>query len=301
MVERLKDAINKARERRETGAAAPPPPQVPPSDAERGPGDELRDAMLAAVSKAPATSSTALQKQSALAEDWAALTELTLNTARLDLHRIVSYRKSHPAHVGFDMLRTRILNVLRTNGWTRLAITSATKGCGKTMVSLNLALSLGHQADMRSMFFDMDLRSPSAAKYLDVHERFSMESFLNGVVEAPAFLRRAGTNLALGLNTAVVPSPAEMLHHARTKDILSATLNRYRPNVAIFDLPPVLVSDDVLAFLPHGDCVLMGAASGQTTPKEIREAEQVLGNQTNFLGVMLNKSKEKTGHGYYYS
>lgn len=62
----------------------------------------------------------------------------------------------------------------------------------------------------------------------------------------------------------------------------------------------MLVSDDVMAFLPHVDCVLMVAAAGKTKPKELREAERLLADQTNFLGVMLNKSKEKTSQGYYY-
>ena len=296
MVERLKDAINKARERRETGAPVAPPPPV---TGDSQPADELRDAMLAAVSKGPGVAS-ASKRHLDVEAAWAALPQLTLNPARLDQNRIVSYRKSHPAHVGFDMLRTRILNVMRTNGWNRLAITSPTKHCGKSMVGLNLALSLGHQNDLRSMFFDMDMRSPSAAKYLDIREKISIADFLQGTVEPSSFLRCAGPNLAFGLNNTAVAAPAELLHHERTKEVLKSTLARYQPNVVVYDLPPVLVSDDVMAFLPHVDCVMMVVAAGRTTPKEIREAEQALGDQTNFLGVMLNKSKEKTGHGYYY-
>lgn len=50
------------------------------------------------------------------------------------------------------------------------------------MVGLNLALSLGHQNDLRSMFFDMDMRSPSAAKYLDVWEQIAMSDYLQGTI-----------------------------------------------------------------------------------------------------------------------
>ena len=130
MVERLKDAIIKARERREVGASAPVTPP-PPAGGSSQPADELRDAMLAAVSRGPGAATGAARRMP-VDEEWASLPQLTLNPARLDQHRIVSYRKSHPAHLGFDMLRTRLLNVLRTNGWNRLAITSPTKNCGKT-------------------------------------------------------------------------------------------------------------------------------------------------------------------------
>lgn len=302
MVERLKDAINKARERREASAGAPVAPPPPVGDDNQA-ANELRDAMLAAVSKgpggAPASSS---QRRVPVDEEWASLQQLTLTPSRLDHNRLVSHNKTHPAHLGFDMLRTRVLNIMRTNGWNRLAISSPTAHCGKSVVSLNLALSLGHQNDLRSMLFDMDLRSPSAAAYLDVHEHLSMADFLRGSVDPGEYLRRAGPNLAFGLNTDRTTAPAELLHNERTKQVIDSTLTRYRPNVVIFDLPPVLVSDDVLAFLPHVDCLLMVAATGITTPKEVRESEAIVADQTNFLGVMLNKSKEKTSHGYgYYS
>lgn len=303
MVERLKDAINKARERREAAVAAPVAPPPPVGDTNQ-PADELRDAMLAAVSKGPgkpgATAAAAPQRRVPVDEEWSNLQQLTLTPSRLDQNRLVSYKKSNPAHLGFDMLRTRVLNIMRTNGWNRLAITSPTKHCGKSVVSLNLALSLGHQNDLRSMFFDMDLRSPSAAGCLDVREDLSMVKFLQGDVDPADYLRRAGPNLAFGLNTDAAPAPAELLHNEHTKRVIDSTVTRYRPNVVIFDLPPVLVTDDVLAFLPHVDCLLMVAATGVTTPKEIRESEAIVADQTNFLGVMLNKSKEKTTHGYYH-
>ena len=298
MSQALKDAINKARAQREAGVSAPvtPPPPVGESNQ---PADELRDAMLAAVSKSPGTPATQAHQRVPLDEEWNKLQQLTLSPAKLNQHRLVSYNKSHPAHLGFDMLRTRLLNIMRTNGWNQLAITSPTKHCGKSVVSLNLALSLGHQNDLRSMYFDMDLRSPAAAINLDVRERLSVADWLEGSADPSDYLRRASPNLAFGLNSEPVPAPAELLHHENTKRSIDSTLNRYRPNVVIFDLPPVLVSDDVLAFLPHVDCLLMVVATGITTPKQIREAEAVVADQTNFLGVMLNKSKEKTNHGYY--
>ncbi len=297
MVERLKDAINKARERRESSVGAPVTPPPPVGDDDRS-ASELRNAMVAAVAKGPGAHS-ASQRRAPLDEEWSALQQLTLTPKRLDHNRIVSYRKIHPAHLSFDMLRTRILNMMRTNGWNRLAITSPTKNCGKSVVSLNLALSLGHQNDLRSMFFDMDLRSPTAAHYLDVREGLSCAEYLQGNLDPSDYLRRVGLNLAFGLNNQAVSTPAELLHHERTKQVIDATLNRYRPNVVIFDLPPVLVSDDVMAFLPLVDCLLMVTATGITTPKEIRESEAIVADQTNFLGVMLNKSKEKHSHGYY--
>lgn len=174
MVERLKDAINKARETRERAVEQPPPPPVDRPQIAK-PENELRDAMLAAVTRGP--SAPQARQRTPVAEAWQALEEIQLNPTKLDKNRIISHKKSNPAHLSFDMLRTRILNMLRKHGWSRLAITSPTKGCGKSTVAVNLALSLGHQNDMRSMLFDVDMRAPSLAKYMDVRERLAMADF----------------------------------------------------------------------------------------------------------------------------
>ncbi len=74
----------------------------------------------------------------------------------------------------------------------------------------------------------------------------------------------------------------------------------YRPDAVIYDLPPLLVSDDAIGFLPQVDCVLLVAAAGQTTPTEIDECERLLGETTNFLGVLLNKCEVKNSDAYQY-
>src|SRR5262245_37457433 len=73
---------------------------------------------------------------------WSRLTRVELDDNRLARNRIVTTTRANRAHFAFDMLRTRVLQSLRQNKWTSIAITSPTSGCGKTVVSLNLAFSL---------------------------------------------------------------------------------------------------------------------------------------------------------------
>ena len=120
MVERLKKAIDKARAHREQVLAGAVPPAVNPEERPRGPVEAT----------APADPSP-----------WAALEEVTLDVAHLKRRRVVSYQKNDPAHVVFDVLRTRLLKVFKDNSWSRIAITSPTRGCGKTFVAANLALN----------------------------------------------------------------------------------------------------------------------------------------------------------------
>ena len=54
----------------------------------------------------------------------------------------------------------------------------------------------------------------------------------------------------------------------------------------LYDLPPMLQSDDVMAFLPHLDCVLLIAAAERSRLDEVDKCEQELSEQTQVLGVV---------------
>src|SRR5262245_24258111 len=86
---------------------------------------------------------------------WSRLAPFELDAGRLAKNRIVTTTRANRAHFAFDMLRTRVLQSLRQNKWTSVAITSPTAGCGKTVVSINLAFSLSNQKDSRTILADL--------------------------------------------------------------------------------------------------------------------------------------------------
>ena len=70
--------------------------------------------------------------------------------------------------------------------------------------------------------------------------------------------------------------------------ILTDTL---RPDVVIYDMPPALSSDDVIAFRAHFDAVLLVVGGGLTTDAEVKDVERRLGEQTPLLGMVLNRAE----------
>src|ERR1700722_17013008 len=68
--------------------------------------------------------------------------EVELDVAHLQSRRIVSYDGMDPRSRPFDMLRTEILQTMNQRGWKSLAVTSPTPSCGKTLIAVNLALSM---------------------------------------------------------------------------------------------------------------------------------------------------------------
>jgi protein-tyrosine kinase len=67
-------------------------------------------------------------------------------------------------------------------------------------------------------------------------------------------------------------NPAELLSAARTADMIDEIEAQLRPDVVLFDLSPVLVSDDAIAFLDQVDCALMVAAAEESTVPRSRNA-----------------------------
>lgn len=295
MVERLKAAVEKARAEREKAlagagapAAAPAPPASSPRAAAAG-GAQPRGARAA-----PASDADAL---------WAALEPFEPDPRHLEQHRIVTFDKSSPAYVAFDVLRTRILRVFRKHGWTRLGITSPTKGCGKTFVATNLALSFARDPNLRVMLMDLDLRLPALAKTLGVRRAEPARWFLDGDVPPEKYLRRIGDNMAIGLNGERIRDAAETIMHPRTGEVLADMTARYAPDIVVYDLPPMLSCDDVIGFLPQVDCMLLVASGDRTRPDSVTECERQLSDQTHLLGVLLNRAEddETIKYGYYYS
>jgi protein-tyrosine kinase len=231
---------------------------------------------------------------------WGELAAFEPDPRVMERHRIVTFADVDPAHSTFDMLRTRILRAMRQNGWRSMGVTSPTSDCGKTTVTLNLAFSFAHQPDLRTVLVDLDLRRPSVATQLGLTQPQSMAGLLHGSRSVAESFVRYGDVLAIGTNAVPVRDSAGILLGAATAEGVATLQSTLLPDVILYDLPPMLMSDDVMAFLPHLDCVLLVAAAGTTRLDEVDKCEQDLAEQTNVLGVVLNKCRYMgEDYGYY--
>ena len=64
-----------------------------------------------------------------------------------------------------------------------------------------------------------------------------------------------------------------------------------RPDVVLYDLPPVLECDDLSAFLAQIDGVLLVADGTQTMAGQIAASERLFEGPTRSLGVILNRAR----------
>lgn len=211
-------------------------------------------------------------------------------------HLIVSHRED-PVGLLYDQLRTRLLQAMQERGWTRVAVASPTRGCGSSTVAANLALALARRPSGRTVLVDLDLRTPSLARLFGVEAPGPLRDVLSGAQPMEAHFLRLGRTLALGLNSRAEPDPAELMQEPSTAQALDAMLEDLSPDVAIYDLPPVLEADDVLAILPEVDGVLLVADGTRTTAAQVRECERFFKDRTHLLGVILNRAEDSPASG----
>lgn len=238
---------------------------------------------------------------SGLDEAWAALPVFTPDAEKLIRARVMTLSGGQAA-APFDVMRTKVLQTMRANNWRRLAITSPTPACGKSTIALNLGFSFARQPDIRTIIAELDLRRPSIAKTLGIHPLKNFSDVLQGKVDFAQSAFCFNHNLALAVNAGILRNPAEVLQAARVPTILADIEARFAPDLIIFDMPPMLVSDDAMAFAGQVDCVLLVAGAEATTIKEIDTCERELASQTNVMGVVLNKCHfmgKDYGYSYY--
>ena len=90
---------------------------------------------------------------------------------------------------------------------------------------------------------------------------------------------------------------SELVATQRMADLVQELRVRYVNRIVIFDLPPVLLADDALAFAPLVQAGLFVVAEGQTVRDDITRSMELL-RELTIVGTVLNRSND--GAGAYY-
>lgn len=202
----------------------------------------------------------------------------------------------------YKLLRTRVLHRMQQNGWRALGITSPGANVGKTLTSVNLAISIAMKHESTVVLVDADLRRPSVHKCLGIDPEYGLLDYLDGKVAVSDLLINPEID-----GFVVIPShtdgnarSSERLSSSKMEKLVGELTARYPDRLVLFDLPPILVGDDVEAFSPYLDAFLLVIEDGNTDMAEYAKTLEILENE-NVLGTVLNKSDEiGGGYDYYY-
>jgi protein-tyrosine kinase len=227
---------------------------------------------------------------------------IALDKAALHDNLVLPQLQDAGALRAYKILRTRVLRRLEANQWHAFALTGVTAGEGKTLTAVNLAIALAQDVNTWVALIDLDLQRPRIAEYLgmrSVHGEKGLSDYLQGnatfenIVYQPDIER-----LAVIPNFSPMLNSSETLTSPRMAELMQALEAEQPRRILIFDMPPVLAADDVLAFAPQIDGLLLVVAEGTTDRSSLRRAKEVLA-EMNLLGVVLNRSAERNDAAYY--
>ena len=211
----------------------------------------------------------------------------------LSENRIITGDGNDTFSHAYKVLRTRVWQQMRGNGWSTLAVTSANPGEGKTLTAINLAISLSRMEIGRTVILvDLDMRRPRIHDYFGFWPEHGVNDYLQGNIPLDDIIVDPGIGdmLLLPGNVPVVNS-SEILSSPRMQRLLQEIKVRFPSRLVIFDLPPVLATDDVLVLAPSIDALLLVIEEGKCKADEIRRTVELL-KDTKLLGTVLNKSEE---------
>jgi len=217
----------------------------------------------------------------------------------MERHCILPKVTDKAALRAFKILRTRVLRRMEMNRWSSIAVSGMAVGEGKTLTAINLAMALAQDVNTWVFLVDLDLQRPQVAPYLGLSFDKGLSDYLLGEAELDDIVYNVEMDrLAVIPNTRPFQQSSEFLTSPRMAE-LTHSLEREAPRrIIVFDMPPLLASDDVLAFAPQVDALLLVVSEGGTSRSMLRGAKEIL-TEMNLVGVVLNRSKERNDSAYY--
>lgn len=214
---------------------------------------------------------------------------------------LVSHRQqAGEAAEAFRTLRASLLLPGRMRSGSVLMFTSAAPGEGKSLVAINLAMSLA-QDGRRTLLIGADLRRPMLDRVFgDSGEADGLAEALKGAVRWQDVLRRDRVACLDILPSGRTPAnPSELLGSPGFPDLLREARGLYQH--VLIDAPPMLGISDALVMLPQVDGVLFVVRYGVTHSLAAKQAVlRIRESATPCLGCILNGVNFNSISNHYY-
>lgn len=201
---------------------------------------------------------------------------------------LLSTNSSFPVQEAFKMLRSNVMFSLPGGDCKIIGITSANRGEGKSVVSINLAMSLA-QLDKRVLLIDCDLRIPTVASKLGISNDVGLCNYLAGT-ESDNVLRvfhQKNPQFDTVVAGRIPPDPTALLSSETMKSLLTALRADY--DFIILDFPPISLVTDAVLLADSVDGYLIVVRHNSSEYSKLNETITHLDfAKANILGFIYN-------------
>jgi len=187
----------------------------------------------------------------------------------------------------FQKLKTQIFlhpgNSLRT-----ILVTSAAPQEGKTLVAVNLAVSISKEIHSNAILVDGDLRRPGI--HLEKsHSNKGLSSYLsNGVPLSEILINSEIEKLRVILAGASTRKSSELIRSKKMGELLQ-TLKEFGDNTYIvIDSPPIMATADPSLLSKMVDGIILVVRAGHTSRESVQSAIKSI-DREKIIGVVFNQ------------
>ncbi|MBQ2093148.1 MAG: CpsD/CapB family tyrosine-protein kinase [Ruminococcus sp.] len=202
----------------------------------------------------------------------------------------------------YKSARSNIMFSLSADDDKLFAVTSYSKGEGKSTVSANLAISFS-KMEKKVLLVDCDLRRPNIHNIFKIENQAGLSNVIGKMVEFEDVIHRnVLPNLDILPSGTIPPNPSELLCSPKFTNLVKKLYEEY--DYIIFDTPPIGVVADALLLkdLLAGFVVVLRERS--TTHGDVQNImdsmkladAKILG----FVKVGCTSNKKRSRRGYYY-
>ena len=226
-------------------------------------------------------------------------THIELDTETILNNRCVCIEPNSPEIDCYKILRTKIQLLTKQEGWNAVMITSPQPAEGKTLTSINLALTFSKVYNQTVLLVDCDLRHQNVHKLLGFQSNLGLTNYLLKDQPLEELIIWPGIDkLTLISGGGSMTNSSELLGSPQMKTLVQEMKSRYEDRYVIFDTSPVLIGDDAIALAHYIDSIIMVVEEGRTSMKDVKKALEML-PQEKFLGFVLNRQTGALGDKYY--
>ena len=203
------------------------------------------------------------------------LTTRPVTQLRIDPHLVAASDPQSPISEQYRILRTNLQSMKRLSETRSVLVTSSVHGEGKSVTSINLALTMAQQEGMRVILIDGDLRRPTVHQWLGLSNEQGLSNALTQGARLEDLVVTLESPTLSILPAGPMPKhPAELLDSAAMKRLMERLRTEY--DLLVVDSPPALPVADPGILARYVDGVLFVVRSGKTQQRTVLQAFSLL-------------------------
>jgi len=194
----------------------------------------------------------------------------------------------------FRKLRTYLFRSAMEKKPKTILVTSSFSGDGKSLIAINLAITIAVELHSHAMLVDCDLRNPTLSKWFGMTEAKGLSDYLLGDDDLPGLLVKTQIDkLTLLTGGSTQDNPVELIASKRMETLVNELKSRYNDRYIILDSSPVLATTEPNVLDKMVDGIIFVIRAGETPRESVQQAVKLLGKE-KIIGVVLNDMNFKS-------